>query len=183
MKSAGHAIWPNAKHEVLKQVWRRGRHRVPFRSIMRHCPTLAIKHWQLIAAVLLLGFVMIRLTVPCSIRGNYVGNFTACKCGDHSFLRFDGGRVYSYHGNSKQFEGVYQKVGRNTYLWTEDGNPDPVTIRTGWFVMRIVSARASPLYTDWLVRDLHFLQARRIMREVSSRGGGLGEAADSKLGK
>ncbi len=112
---------------------------------------------RLCATLLLWGPAVIWLAVPCPIRGNYVGNLTACKCDDHECVRFSGGRAdFLYEGKFHEHWGGYQKTGWNTYVLRGDGpEQSPVTLHTGWFFLTVKYPPESRHFykDDWLQRD------------------------------
>ena len=123
----------------------------------RRSAALQVSRRLVYATLLLWVPVVIRLTVPCPIQGDYFGNMTACKCDEYrDVVRFAGGQAsFSEHGSHKQW-GRYQKTGWNTYVLREDDAEEfPVTLRTGWLLMTITYAPMSRHFNkrDELVRD------------------------------
>jgi hypothetical protein len=130
-----------------------------------------VSRWRLRAALLLWAPVVIRLAVPCPIRGHYIGNLTAStEVGVDTSVRFSDGRA-DFHSKGDLREhggppiepwGRYQKTGWNTYVLTEadpepgpNGKLLPITLHAGWFFLKLNYAPESRrvMKEDYLYRD------------------------------
>ena len=87
-------------------------------------------------AFLVLGILALRLTVPVSLEGDWMGSLTKCACNHLNLVRFHDGHVTWFgHGGepSKLTDwGTYRQVGWNTFEWSSAKHPI-TTVRVGWF--------------------------------------------------
>src|SRR6267142_3494719 len=88
--------------------------------------SLRMRCWIYPAAAAL-TLIIVRLTVPISPNGDWMGPLTKCACGMYSFDRFQDGLVVGYgHGgeptDSPRAFGTYTKIGWNLYRWDAPGN-------------------------------------------------------------
>src|SRR5580700_5521582 len=130
---------------------------------MRQPWPFLIKYWRPLCVTMAV-FMLIRLAVPCPLRGNWVGNYTAHLCDDHAFLRFADGRAAYYHGDlDPQYNGFYEKIGWNTYsVRYSRADNYPRIISVGWFFMRM-GTKGVVEGRWWLHRDLNIIAGRRIV--------------------
>ena len=130
---------------------------------------VVVKHRRFLGACSLV-ILIIRLIVPCPIHGNYVGAFTSHMCDDHAFLRFADGQVRYYHGDLKpHYNGAYEKVGWNTYIWKNgEKDPFPETIHVGWFFIWWENNTDIQTFKrrNWLHRDCDIYDTEKMLRKA-----------------
>ena len=84
----------------------------------------------------IISIVVLRLTVPGRVEGDWTGPLTKCLCDHQNLVRFHDGHVIWYGHGGKPSElkdwGTYRKVDRSTYEWLSPKHP-PTTVRVGWF--------------------------------------------------
>jgi hypothetical protein len=132
---------------------------------MRFLQSLLKKHWRLIGLAIMIMAVA-RLVVPCSVQGDWVGSYTAHLCEDHAFLRFADGHSVYYHGDlDPQFQGIYDKVGWNTYsLRYSRTDKSPYILHVGWLFIHMTREGES----RWLYRDFRVIEDRQMLRNAQA---------------
>jgi hypothetical protein len=89
------------------------------------------------AGLLVTAAIVLRLSVPVRIEGDWTGSLTECACHHRNPVRFQNGHIiwYGHGGEPSELKdwGTYHKVGRNTYEWLSPKHP-AAKVRVGWFL-------------------------------------------------
>jgi hypothetical protein len=90
-----------------------------------------------VVGLLVIVAVVLRLSLPIGIDGDWTGSLTECACHHWNLVRFHNGHItwYGHGGEASELKdwGTYRKIGRNTYEWSSPKHP-AVTVRVGWFL-------------------------------------------------
>ncbi|MBA4147476.1 MAG: hypothetical protein H0X66_05120 [Verrucomicrobia bacterium] len=134
-----------------------------FPFLIRFTRGFLARHWRILSGLTVL-LILFRLAVPCPLRGNYVGSFTAHGCEERAFLRFADGQITYFHGSLQpELKGKFERVGWNTYAWKYGTNTAyDTTITAGWLFIRLSDGGY------WLHRDLSFQSDEMVERWMTN---------------